>query len=83
MRNKKMTVYFYSIEPAPRFAGDGKKFELGAFPRDEVLKTVRMLDPASDEYRIQDNLFGGETFCLLHEDGPELVVLGLDVGDIR
>jgi hypothetical protein len=74
VHTKKMTVYFYSIEPAPRFGGDHKTFEIGSFPLGEVLDAIRALDPASAEYRIQDNLFGGETFCMPHEDGPQLVL---------
>ena len=32
---------------------------------------IRNLDRESETYRIKDTLFGGETLCLLHEDGPQ------------
>lgn len=74
MYSKSLTVYFYSIEPVSRFGGDGLTFELGAYPLDTVLNTIRTLDPASEEYRIRDGLFAGETFCVLHENGPKPIM---------
>jgi hypothetical protein len=71
---KTLTVYFYGIEPGPDFGGGTPTFELGSYPLDSVLDTIRKLDPATEEYRIQDGLFAGETFCLLHDDGPQPVL---------
>lgn len=69
---KSLTVYFYAIEPFPQ-AGR-RSFQSGAYPLDEVLDTIRRLDPAAEEYRLAETLYGGETFCLLHDDGPEPIL---------
>lgn len=62
-------MYFYAVEP---LAGpEGRSFTRGAYPLSQVLDRLRRLDPAAEEYRIREDLFGGETLCLLHEDGPE------------
>ena len=62
---KSVSVDFYvvepSIEPSKSFAGD--------FPHKEVLDAIDELDMERDDYRIRHNLFGDETFCLVH-DGP-------------
>jgi hypothetical protein len=71
---KTLTVYFYAIEPALRSGSDKPTFELGSYPLDTVLATIRSLNPAAEEYRIRDGLFAGETFCVLHEDGPQTVM---------
>lgn len=63
---KDLTVYFYVLEPFPQ-----RTFEPRSYPLDKVAETIRALDPAADDYRIHDQLFGGELFCLFHEDGPE------------
>lgn len=70
---RRLTVAFYAIEPMPVFDGL-KTFAQGAYPLAEVLKIVQELDPAAEEYRIRDRLFGSETLCVLHEDGPQPVL---------
>jgi hypothetical protein len=72
--NKSLTVYFYSLEPVAPVNGEGRPFELGSYPLAEVLDTITLADPASDTYRIREDLFGGETFCLVHADGPEPIL---------
>lgn len=68
-------MYFYAIEPAPALgSGSSTSFEPGSYPLVEVLETIRRLDPSTDEYRLKDDLFGGETFCLLHEDGAQPIM---------
>ncbi|MGD9796164.1 MAG: hypothetical protein AB7V43_22085, partial [Acidimicrobiia bacterium] len=75
VHHKRLTVYFYAIEPMAEFGrGASPSFEAGSYPLENVLKRIRKLDPATDEYRLKDDLFGGETFCLLHEDGPEPIM---------
>lgn len=64
---------FYAIEPMHAFDGQ-REFASGAFPQDEVFKTIRRRDPAEPAYRITDDLFGGETLCLLHENGPKPIL---------
>lgn len=71
---KSLTVYFYVVEPMPTFGNELRSFNSGAYPIDDVLETIRRLDPAADDYRIQENLFGGETFCVVHDDGPQPVL---------
>lgn len=70
---RKLTVAFYAVEPMPAFDGL-KSFAQGAYPIAEVLDTVRGLDPAADTYRVSDKLFGSETLCVLHEDGPQSIL---------
>lgn len=70
--SKSLTVYFYAVEPFP-FQGM-RDFASGAYPLNEVLDTIRKSDPTSEACRITENLFGGETFCLLHEDGPKSIL---------
>jgi len=70
---RQASVAFYAIEPMP--VSDGQRtFLSGAFPRDDVFDVIRNCDPAADDYRLREDLFGGETLCLLHEDGPEPVL---------
>lgn len=69
---KSLTVYFYTVEPFP---GQGmRNFASGLYPLSEVLEVIRKSDPTSEACRITENLFGGETFCLLHEDGPQPIL---------
>lgn len=70
---KSLTVYFYGLEPMGFFGGT-KEFSPGEYPLDEVLDTIRKADPAEDSYRIREDLFGGETFCLVHDDGPQPIL---------
>jgi hypothetical protein len=70
---KPVTVAFYAIEPRHAFDGQ-REFTSGAFPRDDVFTTIRRRDPAERDYRITEDLFGGETLCLLHENGPEPIL---------
>jgi hypothetical protein len=67
--SKDLTVYFYVLEPFPE-----RTFEVRAYPLDRVAQTIRALDPAAPDYRIRDRLFGGELFCLFHDDGPEPIL---------
>jgi hypothetical protein len=69
---RSLTVYFYAIEPFP--LTDKRDFEAGSYPLESVLGSIRASDPATEEYRIRENLFGGETFCLVHDDGPEPIL---------
>lgn len=70
--SKALTVYFYAIEP---FTTAGTTaFASGSYPLEDVLAKIRALDPGADEYRITENLFGGETFCLVHDDGPQPIL---------
>jgi hypothetical protein len=73
VHQRRMTVYFYAIEPAPPL-GKAPTFDEGSYPLDHVLETILRLDPAAEEYRIKDGLFAGETFCVLHENGPQPVM---------
>lgn len=73
-RVKPLSVYFYALEPAPQPGGKGPTFRLGGYPLDEVLALIQSLDPAAEDYRIREGLFAGETFCLLHDDGPDPVL---------
>jgi hypothetical protein len=73
MVNRLVTVAFYAIEPMHALDGQGR-FVSGAFPQKEVFKTIRRRDPAAPEYRITEDIFGGETLCLLHENGPEPIL---------
>lgn len=70
---RRLTVAFYALEPMPVFDGL-KAFEPAGYPLAEVLDTVRKLDPAAETYRIRDKLFGSETMCVLHEDGPQPIL---------
>lgn len=70
---KQLTTYFYAIEPMPAFDGL-RLFPQGAYPLEEVLEIIRGLDPAAAGYRIRDGLFGSETLCQLHEDGPQSIL---------
>jgi hypothetical protein len=65
MFRKTATVNFYVVEPA---AGQAATFTT-AFPSDEVLDAVRLLDLASGDYHVRDGLFANEVFCIVHE-GP-------------
>lgn len=69
MVSKTLTVYFYVVEPFPE-----QTFAPGGYPQNDALYRIRQRDPAADDYRIKDRLFGGEMFCLLHEDGPQPVL---------
>jgi hypothetical protein len=69
---KSLMVYFYAIEPFPITGME--TFASGRYPIDEVLTFIKRLDPAAEEYRIRENLFGGETFCLVHDDGPQPIL---------
>jgi hypothetical protein len=60
---RQLTVQFYAIEP-----GVPETFKPANYPLDNVLASIGQSDPATEEYRIKEDLFGGETFCLLHED---------------
>jgi hypothetical protein len=71
--HRQATVTFFALRPAA-VVGDQRSFVDGDYPMDEVVSTISAMDPASEEYRIKDNLWGGETLCLLHDDGPHLVV---------
>ena len=68
--SKRLNVYFYVIEPAP----PSTTFVPGSYPLSEVVDRVRQLDPAAEDYRLKEDLWGGETLCLLHEDGPQMVL---------
>jgi hypothetical protein len=70
--SKTLSVYFYAVEPFPMEGHLG--FQSGALPMDKVMATLRAMDPASEDYRIPETMFGGETFCLLHDDGPQPVL---------
>ena len=70
---KELTVYFYRIEPLQGAKPD-RQFIRGAFPLEEVLNRIDATDPSSEESRIPETLFGGETFCVLHDDGPTPVL---------
>jgi hypothetical protein len=72
--HKELTVYFYSLEPVRFFDGGSKEFLAGHYPLQEVLETIKRADPASEAYRIKEDLFGGETFCLVHDDGPQPIL---------
>jgi hypothetical protein len=72
--NKSLTVYFYSLEPVSYFESEAKDFTLGSYPLQEVLDTITLADPSTESYRIKDDLFGGETFCLVHGDGPQPIL---------
>jgi hypothetical protein len=74
VHHKQLTVYFNSLEPVRFFEGPSKDFLAGEFPLEEVLETIRKADPAAEEYRIKEDLFGGETLCLVHDDGPAPVL---------
>ncbi len=63
--SKSVTVRFYAIEPS----APGNSFASGAYPQAEVLERIRSRDPAADDYRLKDNLWGNEIFCLLQENG--------------
>jgi hypothetical protein len=70
-----LTVYFYTVEPMTYFSDKSlRSFKSGNYPVAEVLKTIRKLDPASEDYRILEHLFGGETFCVVHDNGPEPIL---------
>lgn len=70
--SKSLTVYFYAVEPFPRQGM--RDFRSASYPLSEVLKVIRKSDPTSEACRITEDLFGGETFCLLHEDGPQPIL---------
>jgi hypothetical protein len=72
-RVKEAHVHFYAIEPVPAFDRQ-QSFTSGHYPRKQVFETIRARDPAEESYRIADNLLGGETLCVLHEDGPEPIL---------
>lgn len=70
--SKALTVYFYAIEP---FSVNGTRaFSSGSYPLNDVLAKISELDPAAEEYRIVESLFGGETFCLVHDKGPQPIL---------
>lgn len=72
--NKQLTVYFYALEPVLFFDDKAQEFPSGAFPLNEVLDTIRKSDPAEETYRIKEDIFGGETFCLVHDNGPQPIL---------
>jgi hypothetical protein len=61
--SRQLTVQFYAIEP-----GFPATFLGAEYPLTRTLASIRQSDPATDEYRIKEDIFGGETLCLLHED---------------
>lgn len=65
--DKQLMVAFYVLEPSE----PDPTWEAPGYPLDEVWKRISRLDPALDSYRIKEDLFGGETLCLLYEDGPK------------
>jgi hypothetical protein len=70
VRTKKLRVAFYALEPMSSF-DDQREFPLGRYPLAAVIAAIGKLDPASEEYRLRDDLWGGETLCLFHDDGPQ------------
>ena len=60
-----VTVDFYAAKPSME---PSKTFR-GPFPHKEVLDTIDELDMAKGEHHIRHNLYGDQTFCLVH-DGP-------------
>jgi hypothetical protein len=70
---RQVAVSFYALGPMHPAEGQ-LSFTAGSYPLDAVQERIRKLDPASEEYRIRENLWGGETLCLLHEDGPQAVL---------
>lgn len=74
MYPRELTAHFYALEPVSPPDGNSQKFLSGAFPLSDVLGTIRDADPADASYRIVETLFGGETFCIVHDDGPEPIL---------
>lgn len=72
-RPKDVGVSFYAIEPMHPF-DEQKVFPSWKYPRKAVFKTIKDRDPAEDSYRITDTLLGGETLCLLHDNGPQPIL---------
>jgi hypothetical protein len=72
-RIRDVNVSFYGIEPISAF-DQQRTFAPGKFPLKKVFDTIRARDPAEDSYRISDTLLGGETLCLLHENGPKPIL---------
>src|SRR5262249_25332427 len=70
IRVKQVRVAFYALEPAPPF-GEQKSFPLGAYPLAEIVACVGEMDRASEDYRLPETMWGGETLCVFHEDGPQ------------
>ena len=69
-----VNVAFYTVEPAPAFDASSATFAAGLFPWDDLWDTIRLKDAAAEEYRLKDHLWGGETLCLLHDNGPEPIL---------
>lgn len=61
-------VSFYAIEPVPAFEKQ-QTFPSGQSPGQSAGDNPFLGDPPEETYRIPDNLYGGETLCLLHENG--------------
>ncbi len=75
--SKQVSVRFFLLEPF----GNPLPFKACCYPRDRVFAHLRTLDPAAESYRIKEDLFGGETLCLLH-DGEHGDVLGAYYKDL-
>jgi hypothetical protein len=60
-------VQFYRV--VPRSEGPAPYAD-GEFPLRMVVQRIQSLDPAADEYRFKETLFGNEHFCLIDESGP-------------
>ena len=65
IHRKPITVDFFVVEPSM----DHSKTFTGEFPHKRVLDAIDELDMERGEYHIRHNLYGDETFCLVH-DGP-------------
>jgi hypothetical protein len=74
---KDVSVRFFLLEPF----GNPLPFEPGHYPRAEVFNALRRMDPAAPEYRIKEDLLGGETLCLIH-DGSAGEILGAYFKDL-
>ena len=69
-----VNVAFYTVEPAPTFEPSRTTFLAGHLPWEDLWATVRLRDAAAEDYRLKDHLWGGETLCLLHDNGPEPIL---------
>lgn len=74
VRARSLTVYFYVIEPMPGVDGHRGRFVPGKYPLEEVLQRLRDIDTADETNRLQDHLWGGQTLCVLHEDGARPIL---------
>lgn len=66
-------MHFYAIDPVPAVEQQ-QTFTPGRYPSTKVFEAIRTRDPAEESYRIPDNLLGGETLCILHENGPKPIL---------